>query len=138
MLPPEIMELAFRSGDEYAWKRDDIAEVVAAMTEAQLAIMGGEVWGVMDVGILSMLKLKDGRTAVFSWDTGMKHEQESWEDFVDRCCVETLTAIRDLNVEQEVIDEHAGSIYYSLTWFDQSDYESLFEDEDDDDEEDDD
>lgn len=133
MLPPEVMALAFRTGDEYAWKRDDIGEVVAAMAESHLAVMGGEVWGITDVEILSMLQLKDGRTAVFSWDTGMKREDEDWEDFVDRCAVEPLTAIRDLNVEQEVVDEQADTIYYNLTWFDEDDYENLFEDEEDED-----
>ncbi len=90
-LPEKAKETIFHtSGEEYAWKRDDVADVVESLTEEDYGILGGDAWIVENGSVWGILPLRSGGTAVFAWDTD-KRASETWKQFVRRAAEETLS-----------------------------------------------
>ena len=126
-LPEKARETIFHtSGEEYAWKRADIAEVVESLTEENYAILGGEAWLVENGAIWGMLPLRSGGTAVFAWDSD-KQTSETWNQFVRRAAEETLSWIEKLNAEDDVPIEKREFVCYNLTYVTEKEYSELCE-----------
>ncbi|MGI8544383.1 MAG: Imm40 family immunity protein [Aridibacter sp.] len=126
-LPEQARETIFHtSGEEYAWKRDDIADVVEALTEENYAILGGEAWTIENGIICPTLPLPSGGTAIFAWDTD-KRVSETWEQFVRRAAEETISLINKYDTEDELPPEKSEFVCYNLTYVTESEYLELCE-----------
>ena len=127
-LPEKAKETIFHtSGEEYAWKRADIADVVEALIEENYGILGGEAWLVEDGVIYGMLPSRYFEmSAVFAWDTD-KQASETWEQFVRRAAEETLSSIEKLNAEEDVPTEKREFVCYNLTYVTEKEYLELCE-----------
>ena len=52
-LPKQVKASAFKDADgEYAWRRADVIFALQAIADSGQAILGGEVWVVIDDGII--------------------------------------------------------------------------------------
>ncbi|MDQ3633108.1 MAG: Imm40 family immunity protein [Acidobacteriota bacterium] len=126
-LPEKAKETIFHtSGEEYAWKRDDVADVVESLTEEDYGILGGEAWIVENGSVWGILPLRSGGTAVFAWDTD-KRALETWKQFVQRAAKETLSWIEKLNTEDDVPPEKSAFVCYNLTYVTEKEYLELCE-----------
>src|SRR6476660_348386 len=90
-LPESITSRAYRAPNgEMAWRRADIPRVVAAIAESGQAILGGEVWGILDDGRYGMIESKDGGWGVWQWDTKLRGLRESWPAYCRRTADESV------------------------------------------------
>jgi hypothetical protein len=108
---------AFRAPNgELAWPRAYVAEAVDALRLGGFAILGGEVWVVIDGKIDAQPRLKDGQTAVISWDTRGRDTKEPWARYVARAASETLSAIRSIGAEDAVAPELRDKVFYNFSF----------------------
>ena len=126
-LPEKAKETIFHtSGEEYAWKRADIPDVVEALAEEDYAILGGEAWTVENGVICPTVPMPDGNSAIFVWDTE-KRAFETWKQFVQRAAKETVSFIDKYNTEDEVPPEESAFVCYNLTYVTEKEYLELCE-----------
>jgi len=111
----DLEERAHRSGEEYAWRREDAKEAARALAASGRAILGGELWLVRKGEIWGMLPQKSGPPAVYHWESE-REALESWTEYVARSCSEALAAIDDLPSGGEVDAPQGADVYYNLTW----------------------
>lgn len=124
-LPEKAKEAIFNTlGEEYAWKRADIADVVEALTEENYAILGGEAWLVENGSVWGMLPLRSGGTALFAWDAD-KQASETWQQFVQRAAKETLSWIEKSNADEEIPIEKREFVCYNLTYVTEQEFSKL-------------
>ena len=85
-----ILRKAVRSGQEYGWRLDNLAEVVTEAKARQLATIGGQVQFIVPDGTCEAYWL--------SYDPKEKQLEESGPEYVDRSWSELLDSV-------SVIDE---------------------------------
>ena len=95
LLPERIRLKADIRGNEYAWRRADLPEVLAAAREAELATLGGEV----------QFRLEDGTCELYwhSFDSAKRADGESWSSYVERTNRETLASLERLPSEETLV-----------------------------------
>ena len=115
VLTQDLQSSAYRSGDEYAWKRGDALRAIESLTTAGLAILGGEVWLIAGDDIVPIIPQKDGVAALEHW-TCERHGGEQWRAYVFRSATEARSAIQRLpDLTSAAVPTHAR-IYYNITW----------------------
>jgi hypothetical protein len=136
-LPQPIASLAFRaSNGELAWRPSDIENALLAIRDSQQAILGGEIWmiNVATTIVGKEVRLVNrpgswcglipprigGIDAVWSWDTESRATSESWQDYCNRTCVESIDAIRSLVIEQEFRQDVIDSLRFNVTYTDET------------------
>jgi hypothetical protein len=113
----EVMERAFRAPNgELAWSSRDVWGAIDAIQESNLAILGGEVWAVVNGSMDALPLLKTGGTAVIAWDTDAQEASESWQRFVERTAEQTRSQIRAMNAEEAVSPELQDKLHYNLCY----------------------
>ena len=126
---PTGLELgAFSSGEELAWPKERLPEVLRSLSEQGLAVLGGELWVVAGGVIHAGHVLKSTRqVAVCAWEAAPRGEEETWAMFVERCAEENLKITSTLDPERDFVPIPSGLIYYNLTWVAQDEYEQIKE-----------
>ncbi len=127
MFPSELEGGSFKaSNGEYGWTRAQIPAVVEILVEHGMAILGGELWWVLDgAGTWNgLIPQRKGLDAVYHWET-LRRSVESWSDFVNRCAADTLAAVVDLPAPGELPEELPGRVLYNLTWVSEVEYAEL-------------
>lgn len=120
-----IQKIAYQANNgELAWKKGDIPQVVKKLSKLNIAILGGEVWAIDNKTIYGILPLKDGVSSVFHWSTE-REKNEEWNQFVKRSIQETITAVNNLNPEDEVREDIADKLYYNLTFCNKANYKKM-------------
>jgi hypothetical protein len=114
-LSSDLERRAHRSGEEYAWRREDAKQAARELAASGRAILGGELWLVRNGAIWGVLPRKEGPPAVYHWESE-RQDSEPWPDYVSRACRETLAAIAELPAIGEVDLPQGADIYYNLTW----------------------
>ena len=127
MFPEDLKNAAFRAvNGEYGWTRAQVAPVVEILRGKQLAILGGELWWVLD-GSASwngVIPQRSGPDAVYTWET-KRRRKEPWARFVARCASDTLAAVDDWPAPEDLPADLPGRILYNLTWVDEAEYSQL-------------
>ena len=127
MFTDTLKNASFRAvNGEYGWTRSQVPEVVEVLREKQLAILGGELWWVLEGSNAwsGVIPQRNGPDAVFAWET-KRRRRESWPGFVARCAADTLAAVTKWPRLQDLPEELPGQILYNLTWVDESEYGQL-------------
>lgn len=127
MLPEEIRKAAFKATNgEFGWTRAQVPEVVRILREQRLAILGGEVWWVLDGARAwnGSIPQHQGVDAVYAWET-MREPPESWLAFVNRCAAETVAAVEKWPGSGDLRPNLPGRILYNLTWVGEAEYGEL-------------
>jgi len=99
MMHLEDMEkvAAFRSSNgECGWTREQAVKVVAILRGQSLAVLGGELWLVLD-GAHSwsgLIPQREGSDAVYAWET-KRSPNEHWATFVNRCAADSIAAAEE-------------------------------------------
>ena len=115
--PLEIESKAFKAENgEYAWLKENIPAAVEALVQKGFAILGGEVWLVRGREINAAPLLKTGPCGIFHWESKRADSSESWSQFVQRSAGETLQAVHNMNVEDEIVAQPEAKIFYNITW----------------------
>jgi len=120
-LPSDIEKKAFKSGNEYAWKQDDIPSVIEALLLAKQAILGGELWMLQGNKIIGLIPQKSGPPAVYPWETE-RINGERWDVFIKRCAEETQNAIAKYSVDEDMFLLPGDKIYFNLSWISEEEY----------------
>lgn len=96
-LPPEILERAVLSGNEYGWKRADFTEVVDTAVQNGLAVIGGQV----------QFRLSDGTCELYwhKYDPHPRNEREGWDEYCQRTKTECLAQFAIIPNDKELIGE---------------------------------
>ena len=127
MLLEEIEKEAFRATNaEFGWTRAQIHHVVPILRSQLLAVVGGEVWWVLD-GARSwngLIPQRNGPDGVYTWET-KRRPDESWSSFVTRCASDTIAAVEKWPVAGELRQNLPGRILYNLTWVTEAEYGGL-------------
>lgn len=124
-LPDSLRKIACQSKNGIlAWKKEDISQVLKKLAELQIAVLGGEIWAIDNGKIHGVLPLKSEGTSVFHWSIE-REKDEAWGKFVKRSLDETVSAINNLNPEQDVKKEFANKLYYNLTLSNELNYNKL-------------
>jgi hypothetical protein len=127
MFAEELERGAFKASNrEFGWARTQVPLVVSTLAGRGLAILGGELWWVLDGAHTwnGSIPQAEGVDAVYTWET-IRREDEPWRSFVARCARDTLEAVAALPREGEVRPNLPGRILYNLTWVDESEYLEL-------------
>jgi len=127
MLPDELTTGTYRaSNGEYGWRREQVAPVVAILRDRLQAVLGGELWWVLnaDDSWSGMIPQREGADAVYNWEI-KRRAGESWKAFVDRCAARAVEASKMLPGAGEVPAELPGQILYNLTWVSETEYGTL-------------
>ena len=87
------------------------------------AVLGGEVWLVVDGRITGLIPaaIDDEPAGVWHWDTEPKGESESWPEYCARTAAESKSVIRDMKVEDESKPEVGDSLFFNITYVDETD-----------------
>lgn len=129
-IPEHLASAAFRAiNGEFGWTGVRALEVVAILADRELAVLGGELWWVLDGadGWKGLIPQQQGPDAVYAWET-KKGTGEAWPVFVRRCASETLAAIEELPRPGELRPNLPGRILYNLTWVSQGgEYDGLLQ-----------
>jgi hypothetical protein len=77
-LPQSLKDNAYVAGEESAWYKADVLDVVEFCKEQGIAVLGGEVW----------LPTNPGPTIptpfIYTWEADQKISTESWSQFVGK------------------------------------------------------
>jgi hypothetical protein len=123
--PPGLPPPAHRSrGGECAWTRADAKVAAAVLAQRRLAVLGGEVWRVVDGRINGVVPQRSGPPAVYAWDS-RRNAGESWQAYVERCARESQTWIERWPEPDDLPTGLDGTILYNLTWVDEREYRTL-------------
>ncbi len=118
-----ILNLAFGSGDgAHAWKKAMLPEVLDCLAVADLAVVGGEVWGLRGHAIFGAVPTRQGPTRIFAWSAPGKSPGTDWADYVGQCLQHARRAVRDLNAENEVAPGFRDHLVYHLQFLAEADY----------------
>jgi hypothetical protein len=126
VIPKRLESEAFRAPNgEFAWTRNQARELVPILAAHQTAVLGGELWWVAGnpPDLSATIPQAEGPSAVYAWET-RRQADERWLQFVDRCAVETLSAIMELPREGELPSNVQGRVLYNLTWATEKDYDN--------------
>ena len=127
LLSPEVTKNAYRARNgELAWKKEDIPVVLDELSKLHLAVLGGEIWGIHGGKIWGMLPMKEGVPAVYSWSVESE-DNETWEQYMERSIRESLAAINDSKMEEQVQDFLQDKLYFNLSICNQENYRELEE-----------
>jgi hypothetical protein len=121
LLPAHIEQTAFYSYGEYAWRKEDLAEVFAYCLAASVAIASGEGWVVRgrETGpyvVYRIVPQRGGCTAVFSWHNNWSEQTQSWQSYVADTVERASCHIEQAQFEANILPEYAPCIYYKLTF----------------------
>jgi hypothetical protein len=127
MFDEQLKSRSFRAvNGEYGWTRSQVPQVVEILREKQLAILGGELWWVLEGSNAwnGLIPQRTGPDAVYAWET-KRWRKETWFHFVARCASDTLAAVNRWPPSQDVPADLPGQILYNLTWVDEAEYGQL-------------
>ena len=127
MLPEELTKDTFRAKNgEFGWRREQVPAVVAALREQTQAILGGELWWVLDGehSWSGSIPQREGPDSVYHWETE-RRPNEPWLAFVNRCASNTTEAASVLPGTDELPPNLPGRILYNLTWVSEAEYATL-------------
>ena len=128
MLLEEMEKVAaFRSSNgECGWTREQTIDVIAILRKQSLAILGGELWLVLDGSRswIGLIPQRVGPDAVYTWET-KRYPNEHWEAFVNRCVADTTAAVERWPEPDDLPPNLAGRILYNLTWVNEEEYDRL-------------
>lgn len=114
----QLLVKAYVFDSEYAWKEGDIKELSKLLKQAEIAVLGGEVW----------IKSSEGPIIpspnIYQWDSSEKKNNESWREYVDCTLKEMLTFSINLSEEKELSDRWSD-VYINLEMIDQVGYLKL-------------
>ncbi len=72
LLPPDLIERAFRSRDELAWARSDASEAIDRLEKAGITILGVDVWSPSPRGPIVSPHF------VYDWMAGVRGTVPGW------------------------------------------------------------
>lgn len=143
-LPTYILETSFEMHEEFAWKKENINQVISFCSRQSIAIVSVEAWIVRKVEdcddnepILPIHNLDPTRNQLLSvlgrtqdyviWGLfplkngkktllswGLNRDKQSWKGFVQKALTETKRIIFEGNLEEEIIPKYAPFVYYNL------------------------
>ncbi len=116
-LTPLIISKAYEFNSEYAWKPENIPELVSALKENRIAVLGGEVWEKTNNGPFV-------NSNIYQWNSKQKDNNESWNNYVDRTLKEMETFALNLRKEKE-LSKKWSEIYISIEMIDENEYSRL-------------
>ncbi len=113
-----VFDRAYRAANgELAWRREDVAEALAAIADADLATLGGEVWLVIDDKIHGMIPSDTNEPpGVWPWDTKPRNDTESWSEYCRRTAEESISAVNDMAVESQCRKDVRNYIRFNVTF----------------------
>ena len=114
---------AYRAANgEYAWRREDLSAALHSIAGRGLAVLGGEVWAIIDDQVLGLIpSAKDEPPGVWSWDTGPRGRQESWPAYCARTAEESIRTVAEMNVEREARPDLRNSLYFNVCFVNEDD-----------------
>ena len=118
-----ILASAFGAGDgTYAWKKEALPAVLETLPAENLAVVGGEIWGIRGFEILPAVPTRSGHTRIFSWSAPDKAPGIGWPAFVNACARYARRAILELDAESLVVPSFRHRLVYHLPFFSEQDY----------------
>jgi hypothetical protein len=126
ILPKAIEAAAYRAQNgELAWRRDDLPAVFKAIADSGQAILGGEVWGILDDALYGTIPSKDGGSGVWHWDTESRGLQESWSAYCRRTADESALAVAGMPIEGKTTDAFRDKLWFNLAYTTESEWSSV-------------
>jgi hypothetical protein len=114
-LPPELERAAFRCANgEYAWRPQDVPRAVKHLAESGVAILGGELWMVIEDAIYPIIPAVTGPPIVWTWSCD-RQPDEPWLNYVARSAEAARDATRDFSLEG-IKQPRGADFYFNLTW----------------------
>jgi len=86
LLPPEVLRKAKRSGEELAWRKEDLESAVLAARDRGLACLGGQPQFIFPDGTCELYWV--------NYDPGDRKGDETWQAYVERTASQVLEAFR--------------------------------------------
>lgn len=118
-----IRASAFGAGDgAYAWKKEALPMVLETLAAENLAVIGGEIWGIRDFAIYPALPTRRGDTRIFSWSAPNKTPDTKWPAYFNECIRYAHRAIQDLDAESQVAPSFRDQLVYHLPFYNEQDY----------------
>jgi hypothetical protein len=114
-LPERLSATAFLNGEDVAWEQKDCANAIDWLSQNGYAILGIELWLIIDGGIRSSIRTKSGAAIyVTSCDP---RERESWKSYVERSARDAAEKISAFHWPTDSV-ESPSPVYFNLCWAD--------------------
>jgi hypothetical protein len=111
----DLEKSAYRSGNEYAWRRTHALAAVEQLLAADLAVLGGEVWLVLGHDLLAAIPQRAGAPSVEHW-TCDRDAGESWRAYVLRSAAEARVAIHQIPDLSSAEIPAGYTVHYNMSW----------------------
>jgi hypothetical protein len=126
----DLLSRAFRaSNGELAWTKSDAIQAARELVAGGIAVLGGEVWLIMEQGRWDGLIPQANGTVpgVYTWEPRPASWQasETWNDYCVRMCDYTGSVLERLSAETDVVPTLRPRIRYNLTYVSREEYEAL-------------
>jgi hypothetical protein len=108
---------AFRaSNGECGWTREQGLNVIAILRNQLLAILGGELWMVLNGSSnwTGLIPQREGPDAVYAWET-KRYPKEDWTTDVNWCAADSRTAVEKWLDSDNLSPNMKGRILYNFT-----------------------
>jgi hypothetical protein len=115
-LPSSVAAKAFYNGREYAWRREDVGDAVAAIVSCGYAIDHWEVWLLLEKGVTHFLPpaAPGGPPGVCAAFTPDREPGEAWTQYCARMGRSVLEEIDRVALAKKLPPEVADRIRYNL------------------------
>ena len=125
----ELVDRAYRSGDELAWQRADVTHIIDALDSSGYLLLGGEVWMVSDNGHVTGTIPQAFSTlpGIYAWsyEPSNQNVQDHWRDECVRSAAYNKQVIQTISPEQDTIETVRNHIWYNLCYVNQDEYNAL-------------
>lgn len=121
--PADLEAAAFRANAEYAWRPQSARRAVNHLAQSGFAILGGELWMVIEDAIYPVIPALAGPPIVWTWSCD-RQPDEPWLNYVTRSAKAAGDAIGDFSVE-EVKQLDGAEFYFNLSWASETRYAEL-------------
>ncbi len=117
VLRAEFSGRAYRAANgELAWRRADVVDVLEEIAATRQAVLGGEVWAIVDGTVHGVIPDRAGNRCVRGWDTGGRRGVEPWDVYCARTAEQSSRTIQAMNVEDEVDESFRDGLRFNL-WY---------------------
>ena len=119
--PGELVEEAFASRNEAAWRPGIAATAVGWLSAHGYAVLGTELWLLQKEGIQSLPIGRSGGREVHG-NTVNRAPDESWNSYVSRGAAETIAYLRSFD-PTDIIED--GDVHFQVVWVSELEFAQL-------------
>jgi hypothetical protein len=116
-VPEELAQIAFRNGNEMAWKQENCTATIEWLRSARRGVLGTELWLVEGAHIRTSIWTKAGPAIYCTVCDPLQNER--WDVYVERSATSAINWIASFRWPEDSI-EPPSAVYFNIAWADRT------------------